>query len=206
MAQIILDISANTHSNDEAYYKRMIDELAKVDTHKHEVILKWQLFEEAGDNLPADTRLFYKMADWARTTHGYITTASVFDLISLDDLVFIEILFENYKLPFIKIANRRDLDWLIGEIPRKYVVYKSVGTSKEYLHENETPLFCVSEYPAPISKYPARTTYLSDHTVGLELWHRNKPRIWEKHYKLPDSTGPDAGPFAITPSELKEIL
>ena len=217
MAQIILDISSNTHKNDESYYKRMIDELVKVDTRKHEVVLKWQLFEKAGDNRVADVNLFCRMAIWAYHEYGYKTTASVFDRESLNNLIFVESL-AGYELPFIKIANDRSLDWLIGEIPRRYKVYQSVNTPKlwnELLHwqydvpKNEmapVPLYCVSKYPSLIDDYPCEPEFISDHTVGLDLWHRNKPLIWEKHYKLPDSTGLDAGPFAITPEELRDIL
>lgn len=205
--QIILDISANTHKNDEAYYKRMIDELAKVDTRKHEVILKWQLFtRERGDNTLPDPYMFFRMSEWAFHTHGYKTTTSVFDLPSLDYLLSLKF---PYKLPFIKIANDRSLDYLIGEIPRKYEVYKSVSTMKEYYDDREDgvdSLFCVSKYPANIKDYPRTVMRISDHTVGLELWHRNHPHIFEKHYKLPDSTGLDAGDFAITPQELRSIL
>jgi sialic acid synthase SpsE len=206
--QIILDISANTHKNDEAYYKRMIDELAEVDTRKHEVILKWQLFEHRGDNIRADRHLFRTMAEWAFKEYGYKTTASVFDL---DSLIFLKMIASwfYYYLSFIKIANDRSLDHLIGEIPRKYKVYKSVSTMKEYYDDREDgvdSLFCVSKYPANIKDYPRTVMRISDHTVGLELWHRNHPHIFEKHYKLPDSTGLDAGDFAITPQELRSIL
>jgi hypothetical protein len=130
----------------------------------------------------------------------------VFDLPSLDWLLSWPL---PYELPFIKIANNRELDWLIGEIPRKYKVYKSVSTMKEYYDDREGgvyPLFCVSEYPANIKGYPKTVRRISDHTIGLRLWHRNYPSILEKHYKLSDSTGLDAGDFAITPSKLKEIL
>jgi sialic acid synthase SpsE len=210
VSQIILDISANTFKNDEAYYKRMVNELSAVDTRKHEVILKWQLFEESETNIAADTLLFYKMIRWAWVMYGYKTTASVFDKQSLNELMFSEcVAVDNYKLPFIKIANNRKYDWLIGEIPRKYKVYKSVDNywdwQKDDWDGNTIYLWCVSEYPAPMEDYP-EVEYLSDHTVGLELFHRNEPVIWEKHYKLPDSTGLDAGDFAITPEGLKEIL
>lgn len=215
--QIILDISANTHKNDEAYYKRMIDELAKVDTRKHEVILKWQLFtRERGDNTLPDPYMFFRMSEWAFHTHGYKTTTSVFDLPSLDYLLSLKF---PYKLPFIKIANDRSLDYLIGEIPRKYQVYKSVGTKYKYENDEDDKwnlftLFCVSEYPAPIEKYGIyedKYGYIfprsiSDHTIGLELFKLARPHIFEKHYKLEDSTGLDAGDFAITPQELRSIL
>jgi hypothetical protein len=162
------------------------------------------------------------LSEWAFKVHRYKTTASVFDIQSLSFLLECEL---PYKLPFIKIANNRKYDWLIGEIPRKYMVYKSVDKKQDllphgqYFHTMcmgdiptdskfgiETPLFCISEYPASIDKYPDWCKYISDHTVGLELFHRNQPVIWEKHLRLEDSTGLDAGPFAITPRELGEIL
>lgn len=209
MSRIILDISANTHKNDETYYKRMIDELSVVDTGKHGVVLKWQLWTgDMGNNIRADMMLFYDMAMWAYEEHGYKTTSSVFDMHSLGFLLGCSTCFD-YDLPFIKIANRRDLDWLIGEIPRKYEVYKSVDSREDYydgFHVTDVEtLWCVSEYPANINDYPP-VRYISDHTIGLELYHRNQPVVWEKHYKLSDSTGLDAGPFAITPEELRSIL
>jgi hypothetical protein len=206
MSQIILDISANTFKNDEAYYKRMIDELSAVDTRKHEVILKWQLFEESEFNIRARKALFVPLSEWAFKVHRYKTTSSVFDIESLRFLLECEL---PYDLPFIKIANNRKYDWLIGEIPRKYKVYKSVDripVINWQFNNGIEELWCVSEYPAPIEKYPDWCKTISDHTVGLELFHRNQPVIWEKHYKLSDSTGLDAGDFAITPEGLKEIL
>jgi hypothetical protein len=38
------------------------------------------------------------------------------------------------------------------------------------------------------------------------LFRKFEPEIIEMHYKLPDSTGLDAGPFARTPEQLAEIL
>ncbi|MFA5715059.1 MAG: hypothetical protein WC998_04935, partial [Candidatus Paceibacterota bacterium] len=105
MSQIILDFgSGNTHKNNWDYLKRMIDELKAVDTGKHEIIIKHQLFKAAGDNLPLDPWVFDAAYDYAKKL-GYKTTSSVFDLESLKFLL-------NYDIPFVKIANRRDLDWL----------------------------------------------------------------------------------------------
>lgn len=219
MSQIILDFgSGNTHKNNWGYLKRMFDELKAIDTGKHEVIIKHQLFEKAGDNIPLDHLLFDAAFDYAKAL-GYKTTASVFDLNSLRFLL-------DYDIPFIKIANRRDLDWLIGEVPRKIPVYVSYGTFDEYDEYNRrkregiTTLACISKYPAEAQDYIdmfglinikcehilSNLRNVSDHTIGLDLFKKYQPRIWEKHYKLSDSIGLDAGPFAITPEELKEIL
>lgn len=205
--QIILDISGgNTHKNDWAYAKRMIDEVAAVDNHKHEIILKPQLFVKAGDNIPLKAIIFDKMFHYSKKL-GYKMTASVFDEISLAFLLL-------YEPCFIKIANRRDLDWLIGEIPRKIWIYRSVSSKKDVnagweYGEVDVNLGCISKYPATIKDYSCFDLDwygLSDHTVGLELLKTHKPSIWEKHFKLNDSTGLDAGPWAITPKELKEVL
>jgi sialic acid synthase SpsE len=193
----------------------MIDELEKINSHKHEIIIKWQLFEKAGENIPLDQDIFSFAAGYAAAA-GYKTTASVFDLESLKYLL-------HFDISFIKIANRRDLDWLIGEIPRKVPVYVSVGSSEEGysltkndqvggIRQFDRGLFCISKYPANIEDYERRFTKgdmkhgISDHTIGLDLFKKYQPRIWEKHYKLSDSTGLDAGLFAITPEELGEKL
>lgn len=198
MAEIILDIgSGNTCKNSIDYAKRMIDEVIKVDTKKHKVIFKAQLFTDRPPNVPLKRRVFNELYEHCKD-RGYDLTASVFDLESLKFLL-------KYNPVFVKIANDRSLDWLIGEVPRKHEVYKSVGDLEEYF-DNGHSLFCVSKYPAHINDYPSHVGYISDHTEGFELFKRNKPDIWEKHLKLPDSTGLDAGPFAITPEELAEVL
>jgi sialic acid synthase SpsE len=209
MSQIVLDFSSgNTCRNDPSYIKRMIDELKAVDTGKHEVIIKWQLFEKAGDNIPLERKAFSYAYAYAKTL-GYRTTASVFDGFSLHALM-------PYDVPFIKIANNRKLDHLIGLIPRRFPVYVSVGswTERASLHQysDVTAMFCVSKYPANIEEYEktfsafALRSNVSDHTIGLELFNKYKPDIWECHYKLDDSTGLDAGAFSKTPRELAEVL
>ena len=217
MSQIILDFgSGNTCQNNTNIVKRMIDELAAVDNNKHQIIIKWQLFKQAGDNIPLDRRIFDYAYHYAKK-YGYKTTASVFDLTSLNFLL-------EFDIPFIKIANNRALDWLIGEVPRKVPVYVSYDKFYDYYdkvdfeHEKETgitPLLCLSKYPSTIEDYQELVKYsfrtlgdcnISDHTIGLELFKKYQPAIWECHYKLDNSTGLDAGPFAKTPKALKEIL
>lgn len=208
MSQIILDFgSGNTCRNNPLIIKQMINELKAINTGKHEVIIKWQLFEKAGENTPLSHPIFDIAYDYAKEK-GYKTTSSVFDLESLKFLL-------NYDVPFIKIANRRDLDWLIGEVPRKIPVYVSVPkVPLDFARQSERfgntrYMLCVSEYPAKIEDYEKNNCFMesiSDHTIGLDLFKKYQPLIWEKHYKLPDSQGLDAGPFAITPEELREVL
>ena len=220
MAEIILDAgSGNTCKNDIKYVERMIDELAAIDTGKHEIIIKWQLFEEAPPNIPLDWGVFFHAYQygWQR---GYKTTASVSNKDCLDFLL-------TYEVPFVKIANRPNLYWLAEEVPRKIPVYISYSDLSlidwNFYRYNNFPLLCISEYPATIDQYiktfdggadgDFNMRYLmgygcgiSDHTTDFELWNKYQPKIYECHYKLADSTGLDAGDFARTPEQLKEVL
>jgi len=206
MAQIILDFgSGNTCKNDINYVKRMIDEMHAVNTGKHEVIIKWQLFQKAGKNIPLHWEVFNAAYTYAELM-GYETTASVFDLESLDKLSI-------YEIPFVKIANNKDYYYLIDEIPRRIPVYVSVGSYKqETANFVNLKLCCVSNYPADVTDY-LKNFYsidlrrgISDHTKDWELFKTCKPRVYECHYKLDDSEGLDSGEFARTPSMLAEIL
>lgn len=203
MAKIILDFgSGNTCHNDYDYVERMLDRLKEVDTGQHEVIIKWQLFKEAGQNIPLKHNVFswaYHYADIL----GYQTTASIFDKESLDFLL-------QFDVPFIKIANNRKLDWLIGEIPRKIPII--ISLSNDGNHKECTALRCISKYPSTIEQYEYQFLEhnlrlgISDHTTNWDLFNKYKPEIIEWHYGLEDSTGLDAGPFMRTPTMLKEIL
>lgn len=230
--QIILDFSANTFKNDPEIIDRAVREIACINTGKHEVIFKTQLFKEAGKNVVCE----HKMYDYLHTVcakRGYGCTASVFDHESL------EFLYSYHKkrlaekktgIPFIKIANNPDLYHLINEIPRAMPVYASMGyddfPDDIPIYSKDKFLRCVSKYPAKISDYfkimqkvfsdmhchPVKgySDYvsISDHTIGLELFetYEDDLEVWEKHLILDDSDGLDAGPFAITPQELAEIL
>ena len=206
MAKIILDFgSGNSCKNNWDYTKRMIDELKAVDSGRHSVVIKWQLFLQAGDNIPLDRNIFQKAYYYAKSL-GYKTTSSVFDKESLEFLL-------RYEPCFVKIANRRELDWLIGEIPRKVPVYVSTNNINIALDYsgNIICMACVSEYPASIDKYAMlqsieRAWAISDHTTDFALWHKYQPEIIEWHFGLPDSTGLDAGPFMRTPEMLREVL
>ena len=206
---IILDMgSGNTCKNDVLYVERMIDELAAVDTGKHEIVIKWQLFTECPPNEVLWLAVFDYAYEYAKKK-GYQTTASVFDLDGLQFLL-------KYDIPFVKLANRPDLYWLAGEVPRKIPVYVSTGGA-EYPDIADVLLYCVSKYPAEVKDYKNKMLLndmlglndyigLSDHTTDFTLYHKYKPSIYECHYRLADSTGPDAGLFARTPEALREVL
>jgi sialic acid synthase SpsE len=206
MSTIILDYSANSHKNDLMKIQSAIDSVANIDTKKHNIIFKSQLFVMAGDNIPCHHGSFDFMYNRCKEL-GYECTSSVFDRASLDFLL-------GYDIPFVKIANNRKLDYLIGEIPRKIPVYVSYDCNRVD-NLNETSIYnkkdrffnCVSEYPASIESYSCSSNCnISDHTIGFELFNKYKPLLYEKHFIMPGDDGLDAGPFAVTPEDLKEIL
>lgn len=217
--EIILDFgSGNTCKNNKEIIKEMIDNLKKIDSGKFEIIIKWQLFKTAGENIPLNQNLFVFAMRYAKEK-GYKTTASVFDVDSLNFLL-------GFKddIPFIKIANNSRYYFLIGLIPRKIPIYISIpGEIDDFLKTNGKNIdaclynlqyfYCVSKYPAAIGDYEnnfilntEQLCYISDHTTNFDLFNKYKPNKIEWHYKLQNSTGLDAGEFARTPDQLKEIL
>ena len=155
----ILDMgSGNTSKNDINIIKKMIDSVAEVDPER-KFIIKWQLFEDAPPNVLLFLECFEYAYHYAKQLR-YKTTASVFDIESLNFLL-------QFDVPFIKLANRPDLYWLIGEVPRRISVIASFSfnNTKDLLafrkynfnfhHPNNIDkcLFCVSKYPATMKDY-----------------------------------------------------
>ncbi len=213
---IILDFgSGETSKNDIPYIKRMIDELKAVDTGKHRVVIKWQLFapETLPGPVPAPLSLLafdeaYKYA----ATLGYETTASVFDTWSLRKLLA-------YDVPFVKLACRPwvypllGVPWIVngGPAPRAVVSVEDGVTGAMLKKQWDVDvLCCVPNYPATYSEYEdfgydSLMSGISDHTDTWQLYKDYEPDIYECHYKLEDSTGPDAA-YSRTPVMLKEVL
>ena len=209
---IILDFgSGETCKNDVAYAKRMIDELKEVDSGKHQVVIKWQLFQ--AETVPYVEGLAMWVFDEAyryAASVGYETTASVFDAFSLRKLL-------DYNVPFVKLACREWCYPLLG-LPCMMGVNAIVSVRDQ---ASMTPfrvqwgaetMCCVPKYPA----WPVHYTRgfddlslacgISDHSEDWGLYNTHRPDIYECHYKLEDSTGPDAASFARTPKQLREIL
>jgi hypothetical protein len=208
--QLILDIGSGNSLPDNETVCKLIDEIAKRDTHKHEVILKAQLFKSAPPNKPLKYDVF--LAAWSYASDlGYHLTSSVFDIESLKFLL--EWDFPGWRLPFIKIACRPDKYWLIGEVPRRIPVYYSLDARLDIpdipdlpYEDNTVEMMCVPKYPALYVEYHSAKA-ISDHTVGWDLLRDYKPDILEKHICLSRSSdNPDAGPFAVVPADLEEIL
>ena len=217
---IILDFgSGETCKNDIPYIKRMIDELKAADTGKHRVVIKWQLF--APDTLPEKVPVplsllaFDEAYNYAREL-GYETTASVFDTWSLSKLL-------KYDVPFVKLACRPGVYPLLGvpwmvngenRRPPRAVVSVADGATGAMLKQqwDVDVLCCVPDYPAYRNDYEdvfsvhSLECGISDHTDEWYLYREWNPTIYECHYKLEDSTGPDAASYARTPGQLREVL
>lgn len=197
--QLILDMGGgNTCENSCITAEMMIKEVFKADSGKHDIVLKWQLFKDAPPNKPLDRDVFDHAYHFAKN-YGYETTASVFDEDSLDFLM-------GYDIPFVKIACRPELYYLAYEsdVP----VYISVSDN-DIEPACDVKLACVREYPATVEQYAnfKSLKYISDHTVGWDLYRKYQPEILEKHFVHFRNLGnPDAGPFAVTGKELLEIM
>jgi hypothetical protein len=215
MSLIILDFgSGETCKNDKSIVRRMINGLAEVDSRKYIVYIKWQLFTHVPAGVPAlDHEVYLYAVQYAREL-GYLTSASVFDAMQLEYLLG----FAGYSLPFIKIAARPEKYKLLDKIPPGINIFVSIPRAgwRDYLAEMYPQhdlhwLYCIPEYPANQNAYESlfggNLSYgISDHSSDLRLFKEYEPRYYERHFKLPDSTGLDAGPFASTPEQLKAIL
>lgn len=205
MKQIILDFgSGNTCLNNKLIIQEMYDKLELIDKHRYDVIVKWQLFQQVGNNIPLNKKAFDYAYHYGKQL-GYEVTASIFDKTSLDFLM-------GYNVPFIKIANNSKLHYLIKNIPEDIMLYISSDLPL-YLERRKATykhLWCVSKYPALVSDYEKfklkKGACLSDHTPDFKLFFANSPEVIEWHYKLDNSVGLDAGVFARTPEQLNKIL
>jgi len=196
----ILDMSSgNLCNNSTVIIEKMINAVAEID-HKRIIILKWQLFKEAGNNIPLDREIFRYAYEYAKDL-GFKTTASVFDIDSLNFLL-------QFDISFVKIANRPDLYWLIGKVPREIPVI----VSGQKVYYNSDGLCCISKYPATMEEYEQNfmendlRSGISDHTCSWELFRKYHPENYECHFCLShDPQNPDGGMFARLPSDIKEI-
>lgn len=205
---IILDFgSGETCKNDAAYVKKMIDAVPPCNPEL--VFLKWQLFENIPPLAPLEHRIYQIAHDYA-FEKGFRTGASVFDEASLEFLL-------KTNPAFVKIACRPHLYHLLDKIPDYVLRVVSVGSNRDFelmakAYPDAAIMCCVAKYPAAFEDYGIfhdelmRKGGISDHTEDWRLYNKYRPEVYERHYCLPDSTGPDAASFAARPSDLEEIL
>ena len=206
--QVILDISANTHQNDQRTIKKLIAAIPKTD--KHNITLKTQLWSAKnpqGRNARTTTKGLHTFMVAAKLA-GYDATSSVFDRESV-------LLLMKYKPKFVKIAFRDGLDMAAGAVCRDVPIYKSCDVEQDGWGSSwskDRDMFCVPEYPAPVEKYyrMGHRGGVSDHSAGLHVWHmamKDGFKCYECHYVLERNyINPDAGPFAKTPEDLREMF
>ncbi len=207
---IIADLSGgNLCKNDKGRIKEMIDVLAGIDKYGL-MVLKWQLFEKAGNNIPLEKECFEYAYRYA-AHKGFRTAASVFDYNSLQYLIEFSKKFT--IIEFVKIACRANLYYLGGEVPRKIPLVVSVPAPKHLANYDASFLCCVPEYPATMEQYEENFSAellrqgISDHTENWELYDKYRPEVYEFHFCLEhDEDNPDAGPFARTPVEIANFL
>ena len=203
---IILDMgSGNTCKNDTTIIKKMIDAVKAVDTGKHAIVLKWQLFTSAPPNVPLDRWPFHYAVRYAQEK-GYKTTASIFDEESFEYLT------GHFSIPFVKIPCREKLYNFVNGQYKDFII----SVPDRILYDNFPDLVklcCIPKYPAKVEEYEKTFTKeqlkagISDHTAGWDLFKKYKPVVFEKHFVLErDEGNPDAGPFAVTPDDLAGIL
>jgi sialic acid synthase SpsE len=200
---IICDLgSGNSCRNDVNIARQMVLELAKLRIPG--LVIKWQLFKEAGNNIPLDHNVFDAAYHYAMTNFGIETTASVFDKESLDFLL-------TYRIPFVKIANNeKSYDTFMMMDHTTDTIYSSDDKDKESFDNNKI-IYCISKYPATMKEYETKfgdklKEGISDHTTNFELFNKYQPKVYEFHFKLEDTIGLDAGEFARTPAQIREWL
>ena len=196
MSEIVLDLGSGHNA---PHMKEMVRQVASLDTKKHDIIFKTQLFTDIPPNKPLSYDEFEEIYYYA-DSKDYKLTSSVFDQDSLAFLL-------DFDIPFVKIACRPSLYEMVNDVRRSIMTY--VSTAGQWVLGADIHLLCVPEYPAKIQDYEkkiGKTIWagVSDHTVGLDLFDRFKPAIWERHIKLPKMEGPDAGEWASTPQQLRE--
>lgn len=194
---IILDCAGgNNCKNSIDYACGMVKAISNLNLP--DVVIKWQLFKEAGDNIPLNHEVFERAYRYAAILR-LRTTASVFDKESLDFLM-------TFGVPFIKIANNAKSQALLDDIPENMpIIYSTDKPDFKLSRDNTNIIYCVSKYPAKEKDYDKFGDKLkkgiSDHTINWNLYRKYKPEIYECHFCLDDSTGLDAGEFARRPKD-----
>ena len=167
--------------------------------------VKFQLFKKEGNNIPLNLEIFERATRYAnviRMPYG----VSVFDEDSLNTAIY------SGALCFLKLANRSDLLYLVDKAPKedKWIISTDNLNLKVDRHNTEI-IYCISKYPATEKEYEQKfgdklKQGFSDHTINFNLFKKYQPKIYECHFRLPETTGNDAGKFARLPEQFKEVL
>jgi len=217
MNTVIIDMGSGAICrNNRDVIRDMIYQVAEHDKDKAKIIFKWQLFSNKTINyLEPLNHIEFDYAYKLAANLGYQTTASVFDDESL------EFLQKHYDVPFIKIACNTKyypLLWHVKDEIKRMVSIEN-GADIHGLYEMYNGMYidvlcCVPEYPARMEKYEELfsegylTNGISDHTVGLALYKKYMPSIYECHFTPKRGEGNDiyGDGFCKTIEELKEVI
>ncbi len=195
--------------NDKSIVKMMIDEAVKHVPEHINLIFKWQLYtfiKTYVEVIPLKHEVFEYAHEYAASL-GYQTTASAFDA---DSLFYLQ----QFKIPFVKLAcktNLYDFRKNLWSLNGDYKAVVSVENKQDFatMATNGPVLCCVPKYPATISEY--ENTFgellhysISDHTVGLDLYNKYKPIIFEKHFYINGLESWDRE-WAIKPEDLSKL-
>lgn len=211
---IILDVGEGTvlrtASDVDAVIAAIARSVDETGFPREQLIAKPQLFTWEPPNRPINPSRFRYLFEKCHR-YGMPCTASVFDKSSVDHLL------KYSPLPFVKIANRSYLRRLAILVPRGVPVYASYSMDPadetEYDKYVDYWMACVSNYPAEAGDYDrfrlspnVRPLGISDHTIGLDLYRKYRPDIYEKHFGLKGAKGPSLGPWSIDEDGLVELL
>ncbi len=181
---IILDLgNGDAHHNDKVCILETFESIADIVSKRKDVVLKFQLFQSFGDKKNTRWDIWDWAYDYGRQL-GFDVTASVFDYDSWDFLV------KNYRIPFLKVANKDYLRKMIPPGPHKLFSVDSKELFYGYAYLSTHVMACISNYPADMKEYEAEfrkdqlSFGISDHTGELELYAKYKPLIYEAHYIL----------------------
>jgi sialic acid synthase SpsE len=195
--------------NSKSVVKDMIDAAINNISSNINLIFKWQLYTKIKtyvEIIPLKHEIFEFAYQYAALL-GYKTTASVFDQESLNYL-------QKFNVPFIKIACKTDLyDFRknMWSLDGNFKTVISVENKNDFatMAASGSLLCCIPKYPAMISEYESEFGELlyygiSDHTVGLDLYNKYMPVLYEKHFYMDglDSWDKD---WAIKPEELQKL-
>ena len=199
----ILDLgSGNTCQNSIELACKMV-KIVK-DLNIPDSYVKWQLFQNAGDNIPLNLEVFERASRYAHIIKMPMGV-SVFDEASL------EVGIHSGAIQFVKLANNPIAHKLLKLVPKEdKVIISTDDPNFKVDRQNTEIMYCVSKYPAEEKDYEKFGDKLkrgmSDHTTSWKLFKKYQPKIYECHFCFEDSIGLDAGKFARRPKDFKEIL
>lgn len=216
---LIIAEAGSNHEGSLDKAKELVDwaVIARADIVKFQAINRARIWKNP-DSRPEWVE---QSKEFFEEVHRYCTIKGIEFLCTPFDIRFIPWL--NPLVKRWKLASRNLHDWAIRshmERTGKPVIASFGYATPEDAKEDRrvVPLVCRPEYPARPESYALRAWAsalkkrewgISDHTIGYGTAIAAVglgASIVEKHFRLPGSTGPDAGKHALLPAELGEFV